>query len=168
MKVNKVITNSTPIIGLAILGKLQLLAELFEDVYVPDAVYQEVSHSKSPRQYGRNELRKLITEGTFKLYKVENGNLVRKLFGKLHEGELETIVGAKELDLQFVVMDEHAARTLAKTFLLKPIGTIGVLILAKKKGKIEKIKPFLDTLISHDFHISRKLYQQALEQADER
>ena len=132
-KMEKIITNSTPIIGLSILGKLHLLSDLFEEVYIPDAVYQEIIHSNSSRQYGREELERLINEGIFKLYAIENTNLVRKLYGKLHEGELEVVVGAKELNLQFVVMDELAARALAKTFLLKPIGTIGILILAKKK-----------------------------------
>ena len=66
-----------------------------------------------------------------------------------------------------VLIDEQAARSLAKTFLLQPIGTIGVLNFAKKKGGIEEVKPYLDTLISHDFHISKNLYQQALVQAGE-
>ncbi len=164
---SKVITNSTPIIGLSIIGKLHLLTALFEEVYVPQAVYEEVVNSDSPRQYGRDELSTMVKERALQLYQVENSHLVKKLYGKLHEGELEVIVGAKELDLKFVVMDEHAARTLAKTFLLQPIGTIGVLIFAKKKGLIQEIKPLLDTLIIHDFYISKRLYQQALAQVAE-
>ena len=120
-----------------------------------------------PDRYGKNELKMLVSMGTFTLYSVENNDTVKKLYGKLHEGELEVIVGAKELDLQFVAIDEHAARTMAKTFHLKPIGTIGILILAKKLGKIKAIKPFLDILLSHGFHLSKKLYQQALVQAEE-
>ncbi|MBO0589494.1 DUF3368 domain-containing protein [Sporosarcina sp. E16_8] len=167
MSKSEIVTNSTPIIGLSILGQLHLLAELFEQVYVPTAVYQEIVHSDSPRQYGKKELERLVSRGIFTLYNVDNSVMVKKLYGKLHEGELEVIVGAKELDLQFVAIDEHAARTLTKTFLLKPIGTIGILILAKKLNKIEKVKPFLDTLLSNGFHISKKLYQQALVQAGE-
>lgn len=164
---SKVITNSTPIIGLSIIGKLHLLAALFDEVYVPEAVYEEVVNSDSPRQYGRDELSKMVKEGIFQLYHVENSYLVKKLYGKLHEGELEVIVGAKELDFKFVLIDEHAARTLAKTFLLKPIGTIGVLIFAKKKGLIEEVKPLLDILTKHGFYISKSPYQQALALVDE-
>ena len=131
MTKRRIVTNSTPIIGLSILGQLHLLAELFEQVYVPKAVYQEIVHSDSPRKYGKNELRKIVSEGTFTLYNVENSVMVKKLYGKLHEGELEVIVGAKEIDLQFVAIEEHAARALAKNFILKPIGTIGILILAR-------------------------------------
>lgn len=156
---NSVITNSAPIIGLSILGKLYLLVDLFKVVYVPEAVYREIVDSGSSRQYGKDELTMMISDRIFQLYKVENSSLVKKLYGKLHEGELEVIVGAKELDFKFVAIDEHAARTLAKTFLLQPIGTIGILILAKKKGMIEEVKPLLDILLKHDFYISKKLYR---------
>ncbi|HHY74695.1 MAG TPA: DUF3368 domain-containing protein [Bacillus bacterium] len=165
---NKIITNSTPIIGLSILGKLHLLADLFEEIYVPKAVFEEIIDSYSSRQYGRDELARMVREGTFQLYDVQNSGLVKKLYGKLHEGELEVIVGAKELDLKFVAIDEHAARTLSKTFLLQPIGTIGILILAKKVGLIEEVKPLLDKLLKHDFYMSKKLYRQALNHAGER
>lgn len=164
---NSVVTNSTPIIGLSILGKLHLLPDLFAEVYVPEAVYQEIVHNESPRSYGKNELPLMISKGKFQIYNVENSSLVQKLFGKLHKGELEVIVGAKELDLKFVAIDEHAARTLSKTFLLQPIGTIGILILAKKKGLIEELQPLLHALRKHDFYISQKLYKQALVQAGE-
>lgn len=115
---------------MSILGNLHLLAELFERVFVPEAVYQEIVHGEIPRHYSKDELKILINEGVFTLYSVENILLIKKLYGKLHEGDLEVIIGAKELDLQFVAIDELAARTLAKTFLLKPIGTIVILILA--------------------------------------
>ena len=88
---SKIMTNSTPIIGLSIVGQLQLLSDLFEQVYVPNAVYQEIIHSNSPRKYGKDELKKMINEDIFKIYNVENSSLVRKLYGKLHEGELEVM-----------------------------------------------------------------------------
>lgn len=164
---NKLIINSTPIIGLSILGKLFLLADLFEKVYVPEAVYKEIIHSDSPNIYGRDELKRMIGDELFQLYRVNNSELVKKLYGKLHEGELEVVVGAKELDLKYVAIDEHAARSLAKTFQLQPIGTIGILILAKKNGLISEVRSSLDILVKHDFYISKNLYQKALTQADE-
>lgn len=83
------------------------------------------------------------------------------------KGNLKVIIGAKELDLRFVVMDERAARDLAQMFLLKPIGTLGILLLAKKHNRIEMVKPYLDMLLAHDFYISKKLYQQVLKHANE-
>lgn len=161
-------TNSTPIIGLSILGKLHLLAELFEEVYVPEAVYKEIVQSDSPRQFGKQELEKLISEDLFRLYNVENSSLVQKLYGKLHKGELEVVIGAKELDFKYVLIDGHAARNLAKTFMLQPIGTLGILVLAKKKGLVEEVKPLLKALLNHDFYISEELYQKVLAQVEEK
>ncbi len=121
----------------------------------------------STRTYGKEELDDVISSGVFQLYKVQSGEMVNKMYGKLHEGELEVIIGAKELDLRFVVMDERAARDLAQMFLLKPIGTLGILLLAKKHNRIEMVKPYLDMLLAHDFYISKKLYQQVLKHANE-
>jgi predicted nucleic acid-binding protein len=164
---DKIITNATPIISLSFLGKLKLLAELFNEVYIPSAVYREVVHGKSPRKYGRIELEEVVSKDVFTLYQVENSDLIHKLYGKLHEGELEVIVGAKELNIAFVAIDEHAARTLAKTFLLQPVGTVGILLFAKKKGKLDNVKDSLDQLIENGFFISKNIYEQALYQANE-
>lgn len=85
----KVIINATPIIGLSIIGKLDLLNELFETVYVPEAVYKEIVFD-STRTYGKEELDEAISSGVFQLYKVQSGEMVNKMYGKLHEGELES------------------------------------------------------------------------------
>ncbi|WP_096225113.1 DUF3368 domain-containing protein [Geobacillus sp. FJAT-46040] len=163
---SRVTVNSTPIIGLSIVGQLTLLSELFDEVYVPEAVYQEIVHNHAPRYYGKEELKRLVSEGVFRLYH-ENRSLVESLYGKFHAGELEVIIGAKELGAQVVVMDEHAARSLSKQFLLRPIGTIGILILGKKNGKITEVKSLLDTLLENGFYLSRRLYQEALLLAEE-
>ncbi|SFO91952.1 DUF3368 domain-containing protein [Salibacterium halotolerans] len=163
----KVLVNSTPIIGLSMIGKLSLLTDLFDDVLVPEAVFYEIIHDHTSKSHGKQELLEFIDKGTFQLYRVENSPMVQKLYGKLHEGELEVIVGAKELNVSYVIIDEKAARTLSKTFMLTPIGTLGILILAKKKGKIEAIKPILDELKEYNFHVSKSLYYKVLHQAGE-
>ncbi|MGG0668359.1 DUF3368 domain-containing protein [Sporosarcina koreensis] len=164
---SKVIINSTPVISLSIIGKLHFIAELFDEVYVPEAVYREIVHGKSTRQYGSEELKHLIEIGTFRSIQVENNKLVDTLYGKLHEGELEVIVSAKETGIQNVLLDERAARSLAKTLLLRPIGTVGMLLLAKRKGKIEHLNPFLDVLIDEGIFLSKSLYSQVLHEAGE-
>lgn len=164
----KIIINSTPIISLSIIGKLSLLHELFEEVYVPEAVYQEIVNGKSKKKYGRKELQKSVEEGNIKLLQIKNKQLVNTLYGKLHEGELEVIIGAKELGLLNVLLDERAARSLSKTLLLRPIGTVGILLLAKEKGKIENVKPFLDQLIANGIYLSKSLYNQVLNETEEK
>lgn len=93
--------------------------------------------------------------------------LVSKLYGKLHRGELEVIIGAKELGIQYVIIDEKPARRLADTLMLNSIGTVGLLLVAKKKGRITEVKSYLDGMISNHFRISENLYKYALSQAGE-
>ena len=51
----------------------------------------------------------------------------------MHFGELEVIVGAKELGIDFAIIDEHAARKMASEFLIDTIGVLGILELGKNK-----------------------------------
>ncbi|MFS0558344.1 DUF3368 domain-containing protein [Brevibacillus sp. 179-C9.3 HS] len=50
---------------------------------------------------------------------------------------------------------------------MNSIGTVGLLLFAKRKEKIAKVKPYLDRLLSHNFRISASLYKQTLIQAGE-
>ncbi|MHB1630209.1 MAG: DUF3368 domain-containing protein, partial [Bacilli bacterium] len=92
---------------------------------------------------------------------------VGKLSGKLHRGELEVIVGAKELGIQTVLIDEKAARKLADTFLMDSIGTLGILILAKRAKLVNDVQPYLDALLSTGFRIHKDIYRRILQEAGE-
>ena len=87
---------------------------------------------------------------------------------KLHYGELEVIVAAKELGLQMAVIDEKAARKMASEFLVDTIGILGILILAKQRGFLECIKPDVDKLRMNGYRISDELYIQILTKAGEK
>ena len=89
------------------------------------------------------------------------------MIGRLHRGELEVIQAARELSISRVIIDDRPARNRAKDMLLKPIGIIGILQLAKKLGKIDEVKTYLDILIQEDYRISKRLYLEALKIADE-
>lgn len=162
-----IISNTSPIIALSMIGKVPLLWELYDKVYVPKAVYQELTSSVHDNDYGHREIIEAIKENKISIYSIENESLVKSMYGKLHNGELETIIGGKELNVDFVLIDERAARSMAKSFFLTPIGTIGILRLAKHQGKVDKIKPFLDTLIGRQFRIGKALYEQILKLENE-
>lgn len=165
----KAVSNTSPIIGLAKIQKLDLLWELFDEIYITSVVYDEImsGNVKSENIKGIQALEEAVKMKKIKIYEVVDKQLVGKLYGKLHKGELETIIAAKELNIEFVIIDEKAARNLAESFLLTPIGIIGVLLFAKSENKIEGVKLLLDKLINSGFRISDKIYKWALEQADE-
>lgn len=165
MKVSAV-TNSTPIIGLAVVGQLDLLGKLFEKVYVTRQVYNEVAGDTENR-VGADYLKKQIQGGYVILYDISDNRFVELMFGRLHRGELSVMVAAKELGIGYVLMDDASARKTAESFSLVPIGTVGILRLAKMKGIIPEIKPLLDKLIENNFRISLKLYNEILKDVNE-
>jgi predicted nucleic acid-binding protein len=85
----------------------------------------------------------------------------------LHEGEVEVMLLAKEIGADLVIMDDGLARKHAKYLELSVTGTVGVLLRAKQKEIISKIKPALDELIANDFYISGNIVNEILRMAGE-
>lgn len=163
----RVICNSSPIIGLAIINKLDLLWELFDEVIIPQAVYDEIVNSKGNEKYGLKELEAAVRLNKIKVAQVNDNKIVEELYGKLHKGELETIILAKELKINDVIIDEKAARNFAEAMMLQTTGIIGVLILSKKSGRITAVKQYIDELINKGYRISKNLYANTLKKCDE-
>jgi len=158
----RVIVNASPLIALSIIKQFNLLQQIFNEIYIPKAVADEILAAESKRHFAVNELKQAINNSVFKVYTVTDSKFVDKLFGKLHKGELEVVIGAKELDVDFAVIDEIAARRLAKILGVDTIGTIGKLKLAKEKGYISGLKPLLLELKRNKFRISDKLMKEIL------
>ncbi|MCB2361035.1 DUF3368 domain-containing protein [Clostridium estertheticum] len=163
----KVVCNSSPIIGLSIIKKLNLLWEIFDEVYITDEVYKEITIDEKIKKTGSKELIEAIESDYIKVYSVKNKILVEQLYGRLHRGELEVMVAAKELEIKRVIIDDRSARHFAETMLLRTVGLMGILLLAKEYKKIESVKKYLDILIENGFRMSVKLYNEVLKSAQE-
>jgi uncharacterized protein len=145
-----VVSDSTCLIGLERVGKLDILPALFDSVMIPPEV---------EREFG----------GTFAWLKVENLSnnlLVAALEMIVDAGEAEAIALASERNC-LLISDDKQARTAAKRLGIAIIGTVGILIRAKQNGIITEIKPILDALDANEFRISRALREEALKIAGE-
>jgi predicted nucleic acid-binding protein len=162
----KVVCNTSPIIGLSSIDKLDLLWKMF-DTIIPKEVYNEVISGNETKISGKEELIKAVEEAKISIFAVEDQEFINKIYGHLHKGELEVIIGAKEQNIEVVIIDEKSARKFAKDLGLKPIGILGILKLAKLEGKIDKLKPCLDMLIERKFRISESLYVKLLMEVGE-
>lgn len=157
-----IVSDSSPLISLAILKKLNLLEQIFDRIWIPKAVYDEITMKDKPYS---GELQR-FSESRIK--EVQNELAVRMLLNELDIGESEALVLALENNIDDILMDEYKGRRIAEAQGLSPIGTVGVLLQAKRKGFLEKVKPELDELMLHHRRISAALYNKALELAGEK
>ncbi|MBW1796603.1 MAG: DUF3368 domain-containing protein [Deltaproteobacteria bacterium] len=159
-----VVSDASPIIGLAAVKHLDLLRKLYTRVLIPDAVYQEITVAGS-EEPGASEVQSL---DWIEARQVTQRMLVSALQADLAEGEAEAIALAIELKASLLLVDERRARKVADRLGLKVVGVLGVLVEAKHKGLIPSLRPILDDLVSKaGFRVSHQLYERALQAVGE-
>jgi predicted nucleic acid-binding protein len=159
-----VVSNTSPITNLAAIGRLDLLKELFGTVLLATAVVDEL-HSCDKDQAGRVDAAHIPW---IDVRTVADRALVASLLFDLDAGEAETIALAYETSADVVLIDERRGRHIAGRLGLKPLGLLGVLVLAKRRGDISEVKPVVDDLIRiAGFWISADLYSRVLREVSE-
>ena len=87
--------------------------------------------------------------------------------GRLGDGEWEAIALSVELGASAILIDDRPARRLAEAAGLNVIGTLGLLLEAKRQGHVKTIRAELDKLLETSFFLSQQLYDQLLRLAGE-
>jgi uncharacterized protein len=161
-----IVSNTSPILNLSIIGLLDIIQKQFREVVIPQAVYDEL---KIDLDYpGVDQIKKALDEGWLKVISLDNLEMPRVLALELDFGESEAIALALEIDSENILLDEHEARSIAKQLGLKPIGIIGLILRGKRKGEIYSVKNVIDDLRKKaGFYVSEQFYQEVLEQAGE-
>lgn len=159
-----VVSNASPLINLARIGRFELLRELYAEIFIPEAVRREVVE-EGAGQPGADEVKRA---GWMKTQAVTNTLLVQALRQDLDAGEAEAIVLAVELDADLLLMDERRGREVARHLGVDRTGVIGLLVEAKHRGFISAIKPLLGALRDQaGFRVRQALYEQVLTDAGE-
>lgn len=159
----RVVCDSTVLIGLAKIGKLDLLKQIYEEVYIPEAVYTEVVS----RGKGKPGVREIANALWIKKEPVKERRTVDLLIAEMGYGEAEVLVLGKELNADWLLVDDERARTAAVSAGFNIIGLAGILLLAKQLKLIPSIKPLFDELRNKNFRISDKICKQILKKAGE-
>ena len=157
MHKDTVVSNSSPLISLFNIGRIELLQMLYGKIIIPQAVNNEV--------FGEKEKQDIEW---LKVMPITDLKLQTYLSPLLHKGETEVIVLAKEINADLVIIDDYLARKYAQYLGLTITGTLGVIVKAKRKGIIEHVKPLLDELIEKEFWIDQELFSTVLDIAGER
>lgn len=158
-----VVADATPLIALAKIEKLSLLRRLFGTLHIPPAVYTEVV-TQAPQRPGAYEVRGATW---IKMTPIQDTSTLRYLRAELDPGEAEALILAEEMSADWVLLDESKARRIPKTLDLSHVGTVGLLLLAKRRGYITEVRPLLDELRKKRFHLSDHVYQSVLREAGE-
>lgn len=159
MKAFRVTVDSSSLIGLAQINQFELLKELYTEVYIPEAVCQEVV-IKGKGEPGSKETEKAVHNGWIIKKAAADKIAVKALSSTLGEGESEVIILYKELGLDYAIIDEKTARYMAELMDVNLIGVIGVIDMAIGKGFDINKKVLVDQLIEKGFRISSKLYKR--------
>lgn len=159
MKVFRVAADSSCLIALAQIGLFKLLKELFSEVYIPDAVYDEVV-IRGKGEAGSEDTESAVKDGWIIKKTVNDGVAVNALTTILGKGEAEVIILCKELELDCALIDEKTARDMARLMSVNTIGVLGVIDLAIEKGISIDKKKVVAHLKDLGFRISDKLFKK--------
>lgn len=127
-----VVSNSSPISYLVLIGQIHLLPTLFKEISVPEAVIRELSDEGAPEPLRKWALRPP------KWLKV-NEVSAQTILGleRLHAGERDVILLAHQIEADLLIMDEKAARQAAIERGLKVTGLLGILDEAATLGMLD-------------------------------
>ena len=159
-----VVSDTTPLIGLASIQRFDLLQKLFGEVYIPQAVYDEAV--VAGHEVGSAK-REVSTAVWIKVVNITDRLAVEVLLDEMDLGEAEAIVLAREISADWVLMDERKGRRKLTQLGLKKIGTLGILLKAKQEGLLSAIRPDLEKLQQQSFSISQDVIDAVLREANE-
>lgn len=146
------VCNSSCLIVLDAIGRLDLLQQLLGTITIPAAVVIEFG---SP------------LPGWISVEPVRNSATVKSLELQLGPGESEAIALAGELSADRIILDDKKARRIARQLNLPVTGTVALLIQAKQRGLIDNLSEVLNELTSVGFFLSDSLAAAALRQVGE-
>lgn len=152
------IADTSPIISLLLIKKLNLLEQLFPDFLIPQAVWEELNAHQEILIH-QAELARLSSQ-------------VRKVafhfpIGGIERGETEAILLCQETQADYLLVDDQKAREKADLFGIKCIGTLGVLYLAQQHGLVEGLRPVFQELLDNRRYYAKAYVNFFLRQTEE-
>ncbi len=159
-----VVSNASPLVGLSVVGHLELLREFYSEVWIPPAVWQEVVESGADKA-GSPEVAAAAAAGWLRVADTVDRHLVAVAGAGLGAGEAEAITLALSNQAALLIIDEAKGRRRAMEYNLTLTGVVGILTQAARDGIIDTLQADLDHLRQAEFRISARLYQQALRAA---
>jgi len=156
----KWVLNASPTILLAKISLIGLIADLCSEAIIPSGVAQEIQAGPD------NDPAKkwLVQKGNIKEVSQIEPTVAAWDLGL---GESHVLSCCYQNEGYEAILDDGLARKCALSLGIPMRGTLGVILLAKKEGCIDEIKPFIKELIKVGFRIDAKIVKTAMDWANE-
>jgi predicted nucleic acid-binding protein len=154
------VADASALIALATCDSLTLLEAIFGDVLVPEAVFSEVTALDKPQSV---RLRSYLHG------KVRAVDMQRYIYldAFADAGETQAMLLYKEVVADYLLIDDKRGRKVAKINQIKTVGSLGVLLQAKRAGLISSVAPLIEQIAASPVFISESLVETVLELAGE-
>ena len=159
----EVVVNSSPLIALSGLHRLDVLQGLYGEIYIPAAVYEEISAKQE------SVCKQSVDASKSWIHVCPIANQLAKRFfkSKLHDGEVEAMILAQERKAELLIMDDALAKKHAEYLGIHVTGTLGVLIKARRIGLVDALRPLIWQMQKNHIYISDALVEKCLQAAGE-
>ena len=147
----RILCNASPLIFLSKINRLHLLSDLFDETLIPESAWNEATCKPDDAS---KRIKEVLATDQFTVFVVNNKTAVLALNGRLHIGEVEVIIGAGELGIKDVILDDGYARSKAKQMGLSVTGTLGILLAGCEAGILSDINSEIYKLLGTGFRIS--------------
>jgi predicted nucleic acid-binding protein len=154
-----IVSDAGPLIVLFQINKLSILKELFGEVKVPLAVYNEIT----VKEQEKAAFQKVDWLKPVKIKKDNDYKLLEELVDK---GEAEAIILAKQQTL-LLLADDAKARKYAVMLNVEVMGTLGLLKMAKTRGVLSSVKAVIKDMIDNGYYVDSRLIAKLLSDVGE-
>jgi predicted nucleic acid-binding protein len=148
---DRTVANSTCLIILQRIGRLDILPSVFGSVLIPEAVAKETG----------------VSAPWLQVRAVRDNPIEGKLRHQLGAGESAALALALEVAPARIILDDRRARRAAEQLGLSMIGTPGTLVLAKRRSVLDQVSPVLTAMRTAGFYVSKELVEKTLQAAGE-
>ena len=159
-----VVSNTSPILNLALIDRLSLMQEQFTTVTIPKGVLEELRVGENLP--GSKKILEALDAKWLQVEDVQDSALLRILRRELDAGEAEAIALALKSGANWVLLDESEARRIAKDLGLKVTGVLGIILRACRQKRIPSLRSEMERLREKaGFYIADHLFEDLLKQS---
>ncbi|TVL99179.1 MAG: DUF3368 domain-containing protein [Candidatus Brocadia sp. WS118] len=157
------VSNTGPLIALMLINRLDILRTLYREVFIPEEVRNELLQGEalgidlSPYRHASWIQVQAI--------RIPQDILLKTI---LDIGEASVILLSREVNADYVLIDERKARKIARTiYQLQVVGTARVLVEAKKSGLLDNVGIAIQRMRDKGYWIHDDIVQFAMKEAGE-